>query len=276
MIERIVSGFRTSLGLWKIVVAIYIFQFLLAATVGLQMNQVIDASIGNSLSIKELEKGYDYTVISDFITNHGGSFTPLLGQMRWMTLIYLVFASFISAGLLFVLTKKSDDYLDFFKGGARYFGRFLVLDVLFALVIALIVGVAFSFIGYLFGIAPTTFDTELPFLRLAGITILLAVLFTTFLIVWKVFIKIHHIESEELVLRSVVHGFKSFWRHKWKAVFYSLVFLLVSLVLIYSNHKVGSLPILIMIFVQQVFVLFKIFWRIMYYDVILNFRSSSN
>ncbi len=117
MIERIVSGFRTSLGLWKIVLAIYIFQFLLAATVGLQMNQVIEASIGNSLSIKELEKGYDYTVISDFINNHGGSFTPLLGQMRWMTLIYLVFASFISAGLLFVLTKKSDNYLDFFLGG---------------------------------------------------------------------------------------------------------------------------------------------------------------
>ena len=265
---RILESFNHCKGLWKIIFAIYFFQLLLAATVGLQMKQVLDSSIGNSLSVRHLVDGFDYTVFSDFVNVHGGSFSVLYGQMRWMVLIYLIFASFISTGLIYVLAKNSKEYDDFFKGGAIHFGRLLILDILFALATLIIVGISFGTIGVLFNIAPTEFDTELVFLRLALGIGLLATFFIIILTIWKIKIKFHYLDSEEGVLRSVGQGFRTMWKDKWKSIFYSILFLFITILLLFINHLVGNLPMIIMIVIQQLFMLFKILWRIMYYDVL--------
>ena len=270
---RIITGLQKAQRLWKIVLAIYFFQFVLAATVGLQMMQVIDASIGNSLSIRDLMKGYDYTVITDFLNHHGGSFTPLIGQMRWMVGMYLVFASFISAGVMYVLTMKSEDYLDFFKGGAKYFGRFFILDSVFTLIIVAILGLGFSLVGYLFSIAPTTFDTEIPFLQWTLFVLFCALMIIIVLIGAKTFIKIHYLSSDDSIIKSIKEGIGSVLTNVWRIIIYSMIFFLVSILLIYVNHQVGNLPLLIMILIQQTIIVFKILWRVTYYSVFVQLES---
>jgi len=271
--RRIVESFQHAKNLWKVILAIYFFQMLLASTVGLQMTQVLDASIGNSLSLKSLVDGFDYTVFSDFVNVHGGSFSVLFGQMRWMAMIYLVFASFISAGLIYVLSRRSKDYGDFFKGGSHYFAKFFFIDIIFLVVIIVIVGVSLGTIGTLFNIAPTEFDTELTFLRWALVIVILAILLITVLTLWKVKSKFHYLNSDDGIWGSVGQGIKGFWGHKWKLLSYSILFLSLSLILLYLNHLIGSLPIILMIIIQQSFMLFKILWKVMFLDVVGDSQS---
>ena len=93
-------SFSVGLRQWRIALIVYIFQFCLVLTRGMQVFQVLEASIGHSLEINKLIKNYDHTVLTDFLKVHGASITPLIGQLRWLLLIWLFFSVFINAGLL--------------------------------------------------------------------------------------------------------------------------------------------------------------------------------
>lgn len=135
MISIIKSAFFAGLKHWKIVLLIYLLQLLLAVPLAMQVWHVLEASIGNSLEINKLLPGYDHTVISDFLKVHGGSITPLIGQLRWVLAIWALASVFINGGLLFTLVRRSPNWLSFWTGGATYFSRFLKIALIFMLLL---------------------------------------------------------------------------------------------------------------------------------------------
>ena len=124
LIESFKYGINTGLRHWRTALIGYVFQLLLVFTVGMQIYQVFEASIGNSLGINELMDGFDDTVVSDFIQVHGASLSPLLGQLRYLFLVYLVFSVFINAGLLFAVSEEKPGWVSFWEGGKKYFLHF--------------------------------------------------------------------------------------------------------------------------------------------------------
>ncbi|MCF8244070.1 MAG: hypothetical protein K9J37_02885 [Saprospiraceae bacterium] len=122
-----ISGFRH----WRIVLLVYLLQLLLAIPLAMQVWHVLEASIGSSLEINKLLPGYDHTVISDFLKVHGGSITPLIGQLRWALVVWALASVFINGGVLATLVKKTPTWLAFWTEGATYFGKFLKIAVVF-------------------------------------------------------------------------------------------------------------------------------------------------
>ena len=104
----------------RLVSLIYVIQLVFAITIGLQVYQVMDASIGRSLSLEGLRLGNAHMVINDLLNVHGASLSPLVGQIRWMIIIYLVVASFVHAGSWYLLINKDNIY-GFWYGGAKTF-----------------------------------------------------------------------------------------------------------------------------------------------------------
>ena len=98
----------------------------------MQVYHVLEASIGNSLEINKLVETYDDTVVTDFLNEHGASLSPLLGQLRWVLLIYVLFSVFINAGLLYAVVKNKKGWKTFWEGGAAYFFRFFKVAVFFS------------------------------------------------------------------------------------------------------------------------------------------------
>ncbi len=141
MLNTIKNAFFTGLRHWKIVLLVYFLQLLLAIPLAMQVWHVLEASIGNSLEITKLLSGYDHTVISDFLKVHGGSITPLIGQLRWVLLVWAIFSVFINAGVLYTLVKKTPILLAFWTGGATYFFRFAKIAVVFLLLLSLWSGI---------------------------------------------------------------------------------------------------------------------------------------
>ncbi len=141
MISTIKIAFITGLKHWKIVLLVYFLQLLVAIPLAMQVWHVLEASIGNSLEINKLLPGYDHTVISDFLKVHGGSITPLIGQLRWALVVWALASVFINGGILFTLVKKTPTWLAFWTGGATYFFRFAKLSLLFLLLLLIWTGV---------------------------------------------------------------------------------------------------------------------------------------
>jgi hypothetical protein len=141
MINTIKTAFFTGLRHWKIVLLVYLLQLMLAIPLAMQVWHVLEASIGNSLEINKLLPGYDHTVISDFLKVHGGSITPLIGQLRWVLAIWALASVFINGGVLFTLVKRTPNWLAFWTGGATYFFRFVKIALLFLLLLLLWTGI---------------------------------------------------------------------------------------------------------------------------------------
>ena len=129
---EIVHILKVGLRQWRLVGIVYLLQFGLALTVGMQADHVLEASIGRSLALKQLMEGYDHTVITDFLKVHGASITPLIGQVRWLLLFWLIFSVFLNAGLMTcaVFPEKSKPR-DFWVGAAEQFLPFLRIAVFF-------------------------------------------------------------------------------------------------------------------------------------------------
>lgn len=141
MIKTIKTAFITGLKYWKIVLLVYFLQLLVAIPLAMQAWHVLEASIGNSLEINKLLPGYDHTVISDFLKVHGGSITPLIGQLRWALVVWAVASVFINGGVLFTLVKKSPNWLAFWTGGATYFYRFTKIATIFLFILLVWTGI---------------------------------------------------------------------------------------------------------------------------------------
>ena len=82
MRSAFLQGFNTGIRQWRIASIVYFLQLYLALTLGMQVYDVLEASIGHSLEINKLLQQYDHTVITDFLKVHGASITPLIGQLR--------------------------------------------------------------------------------------------------------------------------------------------------------------------------------------------------
>ena len=133
MNDIIFRGIATGFRQWRIVAIVYALQLCLALTLGMQAYEVLEASIGHSLELHKLLQGYDHTVLTDFLNVHGASITPLLGQLRWLALVWLLFSVFTDGGLLYcTASPQQASWRSFWQGGAAYFFAFSAARVVFS------------------------------------------------------------------------------------------------------------------------------------------------
>lgn len=132
MLTAFKYGLTTGIRLWRPAVIVYILQWSLAFTVGMQVYDVLEASIGHSLELNKLLTHYDHTVITDFLKVHGASITPLIGQLRWLILAWLLFSVFIDGGLLYCAQRPDQaGWKAFWQGGAAHFFPFFRIAMFF-------------------------------------------------------------------------------------------------------------------------------------------------
>lgn len=273
MRDAFIAGLKTGLQQWKIAAIVYVIQLCLALTLGMQVFHVLEASIGKSLEINKLIVGYDHTVLTDFLKVHGASITPLIGQLRWLILVYLLFAVFINGGLLYgVATPQPVQGHTFWKGGATYFFPFLKIGLLLLVPLLLWTLVIWLPFGLCLEASLLYFPSEVYTVWLAvGLMIVygigLAVLF-----VWSVLSRLAVVQTGASTMGGLRQGWRLFRGNKRRllgilGLFLLLKSALLALYLILEAATGMQSPLLILVFfaVQQVFVFFRIQIRQMVY-----------
>ncbi|MBK8922076.1 MAG: hypothetical protein IPM81_11310 [Saprospirales bacterium] len=282
MNDIIFRGIATGFRQWRIVAIVYALQLCLALTLGMQAYEVLEASIGHSLELHKLLQGYDHTVLTDFLNVHGASITPLLGQLRWLALVWLFFSVFIQGGMLYcAASAERISGRAFWQGGAAYFLAFLPL-ALFFLALAL-VWTAVLWLPAAAGLGWAL--EELPsekyavwgavflfFVWLSGLAVLFA---------WAALSRLHHIRRGGRFGGMIKNGFRAFWRDKTRCLgllaAFGGIFLLLTLVYWTAGSYGGmTSPGMILVFfgAQQAFVFARIALRQMAYAALARIMAA--
>lgn len=269
-------GFYTGLKQWKIALIVFSIQLGLALTLGLQVMNVIESSIGKSLEMNKLLKGYDHTVFSDFIEVHGGSISPLIGQLRWLILIYLLFAVFIDGGLLFCASKQEKIKGEmFWQGGATHYFSFLKIAFFFVLIALFWSALLFLPTAMLFQPALAFFPNEKY--AIYGFLLLLLIYFIGLnaLFLWSVLSRFYKIKTGSPLFVCVKKGIEIFRKNSLRVWALTGIFLGIQLCMIVLYWNLSTIlgstsPILILItvLIQQIFVFCRVSLRQMLYSAL--------
>lgn len=273
MRDIFLQAFKIGIRQWRIAAIVYVVQFCLALTVGMEVYNVLESSIGNSLEMNKLLLHYDHTVLTDFLKVHGASITPLIGQLRWLLLVWLLFSVFIHAGLLVCAAKPEQaGGRNFWTAGAAYFFPFLKIS-LFFLLLAFIWTVVILLPIVLF-LEPSLqyFSSEKYSVWLVLGFLLLYTFGLIKLYVWSVLSRLSYVETGASTFKSIQNGWLIFWKKKWALLGFVLGFMALQLLLMFIYWQLEAFSgmtstALIGIFfvVQQAFVFFRIQIRQMMY-----------
>lgn len=263
--SAISNGFSIGLRQWRPVAIVYFFQILLALTLGMQVFGVFESSIGQSLSIEKLVKNYDHTVVTDFLKVHGASITPLIGQLRWLALVYLVFAVFLNAGSMACAVGRSAGWAAFWAGGARWFFPFLKIAGVFLGLAALWSAAVLLPVLMNLEASLTRFSTEIPAVWGAVGALVVYFLGLGILLAWSLLARLWKIRTDAPILICLKNGWRVLVKKRGAVAGLLACFaaLQIGLACLYFNLDswVGMVsPVLIfaMFLVQQVYVFFKI------------------
>ncbi len=273
MQNAVINGFKTGIRQWRVAAVVYCLQLCLALTLGMQVYEVLQASIGHSLEINKLMQQYDHTVLTDFLKVHGASITPLIGQLRWLLPAWLIFSVFIDAGLLCCAARPEQaSGALFWQGGAVYFFTFLKISLLLLSLALLWTAVIWLPTLTFFQAAMEYFSSEkymvwgllfFTALWLAGLGVLFA---------WSVLSRLQCLQTSMSVANSLKNGGRVFWKNKTRVWVLLIAFAAVQLALMAVYFLLQSWsgmtsPILIVAFfiLQQAFVFFRIQLRVMMY-----------
>lgn len=258
---------------WRMAVIVYVFQLCLVLTLGMQVFRVFEASIGHSLEIHKLLSSYDHTVLTDFLKVHGASITPLIGELRWLVLGWLIFSVFINAGLLFCAASPEEaSGRAFWKGGAGYFFPFLKISLVFLLLALIWTAIIWLPVAIFLEPSLEYFPSEKYTVWLAICLVLVYLGGLAMLFLWSVISRVLRMKTCASIAGSVIPGWRVFRNSKWKflgllAGFCGVQFILILAYWLAEASSGMTSPVLIVVFfvVQQAFVFFRIQLRQMIY-----------
>lgn len=254
---------------------VYLIQFALAVTLGMQVHGVLEASIGHSLELNRLLTGYDHTVMTDFLKVHGASITPLIGQLRWLLLVWLLFAIFLHGGMLNGAVKEKVTVGNFWIGGSRFFLRFFGISVIFlgiALIWAALIWA--PLLGNLQSMLTNNYtETYAVWTVVASFVVFMLGLACLYL--WSIAGRIHLIQFDGKVWPSLRAGLRWTFRNKGYLGSLFLVFALCQMLLILIYWTLDAwmgmrsvAGIACMFAVQQIFVYLRILFQAGLYQAI--------
>ena len=279
------DSFQVAMRQKRVAAILYFIQLGMALTLGMQVFSVLESSIGHSLEVNKLLAGYDHTVITDFLKVHGASITPLLGQLRWLILVWLFFSVFLNAGLIYgVLPAPPNSgtaVQRFWQGGYQFFFSFLKINLFFIVLAALWSIIMLVPLALSFEPALQYFSSEKPIVWIALGLLGLFFLGLIFLFSWSVLSRISAIQANAGVFAQVRNGWRLLLQHKGRYCSIVLGFygIQIGLLVIYwnleslsTNNSAGL--IFLFFLLQQAFIFFRIQLRQMMYASIAQLSNS--
>ncbi|NNF36004.1 MAG: hypothetical protein HKN68_17985 [Saprospiraceae bacterium] len=269
MIEKITHGFAEGWKQRRVVFLVYVIQLIIAVPIGIQVYQVMEASIGNSMSLNIIQEGFNRTVVEDFLNVHGASITPLIGTFRYVVPMFLVLSIFLHAGILGNVIKGKHRIADFFKSGVKHFKNFLIFDLLFFLLF--ILWSIIIWIPFLMWMGNPVEDLSSEKVLVFGIAISGTIYLIGLSLLW---ILIYNMKlsdvKEKISWRTSVKKGWDLWKKsitsQWGVfVIYALIHLIAILIYMAITDPIGAGSMWLIVFVmllQQMFSLFRIGLRV--------------
>lgn len=252
----------------RVVLILYIAIFLMSLCVAYPLKKLLETTVGHSLMVQNLMKGFDYEFFNDFSNAYGFSWTPIFDQSVVIILLFLLLYVFLSGGIYAVLIKiPQGDYKAVFWGAsASYFWRILRLSIFFALLHSAVFAV-FALVFY--GAVNAELQNEGVISTALKIILPIYYAVALFFFVWQDYAKYYLLKKQtKWILQAVVSAFKFIKAnliHVYALYFVNMIFWAM---LVYINYRMTMLLdidstaiILVSFFISQLFVVLRLFLK---------------
>lgn len=193
IIHAIKQGLKHTWRYKAMFILLYLMTFILAFFVAYPLKQLLESTVGHSMMLNDLVKGFDYTFLNDFKNAYGAGFYPIINQSLAVLGLYMLLFIFFTGGIISIFLRQPDRYSRsiFWGQSAHFFARFFRLTCYFLIIHAIVFGIfGYSFYESVHGLSPFELENEATiaanFKILAPIYVLVAALF----FMWQDYTKI--------------------------------------------------------------------------------------
>lgn len=273
--KALAVGIRSTNKSWRMIVLLYVLNFLVAAILAWGFRSVLMRTIGDSMNLERVAKDFDYTVFADFMFKYGARISSLVYQLSWLVIFNLLMSTFLGGGTIALLKDKEGSFSmrAFFENCGNYFFRFLRLFLVFGAILFLVGFIATAAFGMVYSILTAGAVSEVfPFTL--GIMLFLLFLFILMLVTMMAdYAKVATVVTDaESMLKISWQGIKFVFRHFLSTVLLQLflVIILLAAVAIYlivdSQFAMATpIAVLVVFIIQQISVGFKVWTRVAAY-----------
>lgn len=267
--KAILQGIQATWKYKPMVFFLYLLTFLLAIFVAYPLKSLLESTVGHSMMISDLVKGFDYTFLNDFKNAHGDGFLPIIDQSITVLVLYLLLFIFVTGGIIATFIQKPAKYNRsiFWGQSAEFFWRILRLTFYFILIHGFVF-LVFAFIFYTSsnGLSPFTLENEgtiaFNFKFVAPAYVLVA----AFFFMWQDYTKVFLVDQDKTwIFQSLWVAFKFIFKNFRKTYGLYLLNLGLWFLIIFINYLIStyiefksSAAILPSFLISQIFVLFRL------------------
>lgn len=244
LLSPISKGLKYTWRYQYVVVFLYLMTFLLASAVAYPLQQLLQTTVGHSMLVNDLIKGFDYTFLNDFKNAYGAGFTPILNQsLIVLGLSFLLFI-FLTGGYLGLFTTQPERYDGslFWSSAAYFFGRIFRLSIIFVFLQGgLLLGFLYTFYTTTSGFSLFELDCEHLILRNLYILSPIYLLLASILFLWQDISKIILVQEEKKwILSAIGQGLKFVFKNFFSSYFIYLLLFFLGLGLIVLNYFLST------------------------------------
>lgn len=285
-LKALKQGFRQAWQYKSIVILLYIMTFVLAAVAAYPLKSLLESTVGHSLMIGDLVKGFDYTFLNDFKNAYGAGFIPIWNQSIVILALYILCFVFLTGGIIATFHQQPPRYSQsiFWGESAHFFYRFLRLSLYFLVVHGLVLGIiSFIFYESVHGLSPFELENEATISFNFKIAFPIYILVAAFFFMWHDYTKFFLVAQNkrwifQVLWKALGYVVKNF-RQAYSLYLFNLV--LWSLV-IYISYKASALidfdsgtDILVSFLLTQLFILTRYYLKLVNLSSIVHLYQHS-
>ena len=275
LFNSITDGVRQVKKNWRIIFIFYTVNLLLALLITLPLQSALTETVGQSLAGRQLLKEFNLAFIYEFLHQQPLTASQLIQNLFYFSLVFVFVQTFLLGGTIkvFYARKQSFSPMFFFTGCLEYFTRFLKLFfVWFGIFIILIL--FHFFVGVLIKHFTKSIENEITILWLTLVRLgllLMAMLLVNLCLDYAKIITV----SDDLpkILPALKVSARFVFRHFGQTVLlYGMIGLVgIMAVEIYWPFSgwlqfESGLSIALVFLVRQIFVLFRLGIRLVFYS----------
>lgn len=277
------DGFRQVLKNWKMLILFYLINVIWALLITLPFSGMLTKSLGNSLAAKELLQGFDFQIFFEFLKDQPLAMPSLMKNLLIFSLLYLPLTLFFMGGVIKVLyaRKQKFSFPFFLVGSYEFFSRFIKLFLLW-LIGAVGIVILNMLVGQGIELITKNFENEMIgfwFFWLRTAIVLFFVFLLNLIFDYSRIITV--CEDRDYVFSTFRKAFGFFWKNKANTLglYYLILLYAVLLTLIYwilaeLLHFDRSISVILVILVQQIYVLCRFFIKFLFYAAQKNYYIS--
>ncbi|MCP2604940.1 hypothetical protein NLC29_02160 [Candidatus Aminicenantes bacterium AH-873-B07] len=253
-----INGISTANSNFKIIIYLWIINFLFSLALIAPIYIMIDKNISKSLMGDRLIQGFDLFWLGDILYKFRNLSPALFGWLVFPTLFYLLLYVFLNGGIIGRLTVPFEkvNLRNFFADCGQYFWRFFKLFLISIIGYLVFLGLLFKLISLFLGIFTKKAVTEWPLIIVSNIKIIIFLLLFTIVKMFFDYVKIRLvISNSKKVIKETLFTLKFIGRRFLKAWGLYLLICLFSLIIAFIYMEIAHIiPKNRLLFVLAVFV----------------------